>query len=89
MPKGTITASVAPHQSGVLQSVSNGQALLHSVLPPSAWHLIPQIVAGANDAFSHALARSFVVTFIAGSVAFLFSLALRDSRLPEGIQLMP
>jgi EmrB/QacA subfamily drug resistance transporter len=70
--------------SGVLQSVGNGQALLHGVLPPSAWSLIPQIAAGANDAFSQALARSFFVTLIAGSVAFLLSLALRDSQLQPG-----
>jgi hypothetical protein len=45
-------------------------------------------MAGANDAFAQALARSFFVTLVAGSVAFLLSLAVRDSRLPEGIQLM-
>src|SRR5215472_12031286 len=67
--------------SGALQSVGNGQALLHSVLPPRAWPLIPQITTGANDAFAQALARSFVVTLVAGSVAFLISLALRDSQL--------
>src|SRR5262245_60889364 len=67
--------------SGVLQGVGNGQALLHSVLPTSAWPLIPQITSAANDAFSKALARSFFVTLIAGSVAFLLSLALRDSQL--------
>src|SRR5215510_395937 len=67
--------------SGVLQSVGNGQALLHSVLPARAWPLIPQITSGANDAFAQALARSFVVTLIAGSAAFLISLALRDSQL--------
>src|SRR5450759_5358860 len=50
---------------------------------------MPQIAAGANDAFSQALARSFFVTLIAGSVAFLLSLTLRDSWLPEGIQLSP
>ena len=70
--------------SGVLQGVGNGQPLLHSVLPPSAWPLIPQITSGANDAFSQALARSFFVTLIAGSVAFLLSLALRDSHLQGG-----
>ena len=67
--------------SGVLQSVGNGQDLLHSVLPARAWPLIPQITTGANDAFAQALARSFVVTLVAGSVAFLISLALRDSQL--------
>jgi len=67
--------------SGVLQSVGNGQALLHSVLPAQAWPLIPQITSGANDAFAQALARSFIVTLIAGSAAFLISLALRDSQL--------
>jgi len=67
--------------SGVLQSVGNGQALLHSVLPARAWPLIPQITSGADDAFAQALARSFVVTLIAGSAAFLISLALRDSQL--------
>ena len=72
--------------SGVLQGVGNGQALLHSVLPASAWPLIPQITSGANDAFSQALARSFFVTLIAGSAAFLLSLALRDSRLQGGRQ---
>ena len=75
--------------SGVLQSVGNGQALLHSVLPRSAWHLIPQVVAGANDAFSQALGRSFFVTLVAASVAFLLSLALRDIRLPEGLKVTP
>lgn len=48
--------------SGVLQGVGNGQALLHRVLPPSALPLIPQMTAGANDAFSQALAASFFVT---------------------------
>jgi EmrB/QacA subfamily drug resistance transporter len=70
--------------SGVLQGVGNGQALLHSVLPHSAWPLIPQIAAAANDAFAQALARSFFVTLFAGSVAFLLSLALRDSQLQGG-----
>jgi len=72
--------------SGVLQGVGNGQALLHSVLPPSAWPLIPQITAGANDAFSEAMAASFFATLIAGSIAFLLSLALRDSQLHAGPQ---
>jgi hypothetical protein len=74
--------------SGVLQGVGNGEALLHHLLPQSAWPLIPHIVAGANDAFAQALARSFFVTLIAGLAAFLLSLALRDSKLPEGIQVM-
>jgi EmrB/QacA subfamily drug resistance transporter len=67
--------------SGALQAVGNGQALLHSALPHSAWPLVPQVTAAANDAFAHALARSFFVTLIAGSVAFLLSLALRDNQL--------
>lgn len=70
--------------SGVLQGVGNGHSLLRSALPPSAWPLIPQIIAGANDAFSQSLARSFLVTLIAGSMVFLLSLALRDLKLPEG-----
>jgi EmrB/QacA subfamily drug resistance transporter len=74
--------------SGVLQGVGNGQTLLHGVLPSSALPLIPQIVAAANDAFSQALARSFFVTLIAGSVAFLLSLALRDSQLEARPQAM-
>lgn len=73
--------------ASVLQGVGNGQALLHGVLPRSAWPLIPQIIAGANDAFALALARSFYVTLIAGSAAFLLSLALRDLKLPEGVRL--
>ena len=79
IPPGLITA--LDKLSGVLQGVGNGQALLHSVFPPSAWPLIPQIIAGANDAFAQALAKSFFVTLIAGSVAFLLSLSLRDSQL--------
>ncbi len=79
IPSGLIPA--LDRLSGVLQSVGNGQALLHGVLPSSTWPLIPQIIAGANDAFSQALAKSFFVTLIAGSVAFLLSLTLRDSQL--------
>src|SRR5215472_6344395 len=52
--------------SGVLQAVGNGRDVLHQVLPSAAWPLIPRIVAGANDAFAQALARSFTVTLIAG-----------------------
>src|SRR5215469_15288171 len=70
--------------SGVLQGVGNGQALLHSLLPASAWPLIPQIISAANDALAQALARSFFVTLVAGSVAFALSLALRDSKLQAG-----
>jgi hypothetical protein len=66
--------------------MGNGQPLLHSVLPPSTWPLIPQITAGANEAFSQALAASFFVTLIAGSVAFLPSVPLRDSQLQAGPQ---
>lgn len=88
VPPSLITA--LDKLSGVLQGVGNGQALLHSLLPSSAWTLIPQIIAGANDAFSQALATSFFVTLIAGSVAFLLSLALRDSKLQSaGIQAEP
>jgi len=70
--------------SGVLQAVGNGRDVLHQVLPSAAWPLIPRIVAGANDAFAQALARSFTVTLIAGSAALLISLALRDSPLQGG-----
>jgi EmrB/QacA subfamily drug resistance transporter len=85
IPSGLIPA--LDRLSGVLQSVGNGQASLHGVLPSSTWPLIPQIIAGANDAFSQALAESFFVTLIAGSAAFLLSLALRDSQLQNtGIQ---
>lgn len=75
--------------SGALQSVGNGQALMHSALPPAAWPLIPRIVVAANDAFAQALARSFLVTVVAGSVAFVLSLALRDLRLLDGVKMTP
>jgi EmrB/QacA subfamily drug resistance transporter len=90
LPKSLATQGIPPNLipgldklSGVLQGVGNGQAMLHHVLPSAAWPLIPKIMAGANDAFAQALAQSFFVTLVAGSVAFLLSLALRDSKLPE------
>jgi hypothetical protein len=97
LPNSLATQGIPPSQitaleklSGGLQGVGNGQALLHSVLPPSAWPLIPQITAGANDAFARALAASFFVTLIAGSVALLLSLALRDTQLQTtSIQVEP
>ena len=83
VPPGLMTA--LDKLSGVLQGVGNGQALLHNTLPPSALPLIPQIVAAANDAFAQALARSFFVTLIPGSTAFLISLALRDTQLQTAV----
>jgi EmrB/QacA subfamily drug resistance transporter len=91
LPKSLAAEGIPPNLipalqqlSGVLQGVGNGQALLHSTLPAFAWRLIPQITSAANDAFAQALARSFSVTLIAGSVAFLLSLALRDDKLQSG-----
>jgi EmrB/QacA subfamily drug resistance transporter len=89
---GGVPANLIPvlgKLSGVLQGVGNGQAVLHSVLPSQAWALIPQITAAANDAFARAQSQSFLVTLIAGSGAFLLSLALRDLKLPEGIKVTP
>jgi MFS family permease len=93
LPHALAARGIPPHLtlelgrlSGILQGVGNGQAVLRGVLPPSAWPLIPRMTAGANDAFSQALAGSFTVTVITGSLAFLLSLALRDSQLQAGSQ---
>jgi hypothetical protein len=96
LPASLAAQGIPPHLipaleklSGVLQGVGNGQALLHTVLPVSAWPLIPQVVAAANDAFSQALAQSFFVTLIAGSLAFILSLALHNSKLQGGPVVLP
>ena len=87
IPQGLISTLLK--LAGLLQGVGNGQAVLHSVLPAQAWPLVPHVLAGANDAFSQALARSFLVTLVAGSLAFVLSLALRDARLPAGVKMAP
>jgi EmrB/QacA subfamily drug resistance transporter len=69
--------------SGALQGVGQGQALLHRVLPPGLVHLIPRIVAGANDAFSHATGMAFWVTLVAACAATVLTLLLRNSVLRE------
>jgi len=72
--------------SGVLQGVGHGQGLLHHVLPPPLLHLIPRIVAGADDAFSRATAMAFGVTLIAGFAAFVLTLLLRNSELKDQVE---
>jgi MFS family permease len=54
--------------SQALQGVGAGGDVLARVLPASQQHLIPQIVAGANDAFARATGAAFWMTLIAGLV---------------------
>lgn len=70
--------------SGALQGVGNGRGLLEHMLPPPLQPLIPRIVAGVNDAFAVSVGYMFWITLIAGSLAFLGTLALRDLELRHG-----
>jgi len=70
--------------SGVLQGVGNGAGLLNQTLPAQVKPLIPHIVTGVNNAFAAGVASLFWITLIAGSLAVLCTLLLRDRELRHG-----
>lgn len=67
--------------SQTLQGIGAGNEVLARVLPAAQRHLIPQIVAGANDAFARATGAAFWMTLIAGLVGLLLTLGLGDREL--------
>jgi EmrB/QacA subfamily drug resistance transporter len=69
--------------SQALQGVGAGDHVLARVLPASQQHLIPQIVAGANDAFAKATGAAFWMTLITGVVGLVLTLGLRDRELKD------
>ena len=73
--------------SQALQGVGVGGHLLARVLPASQANLIPQIVAGANDAIAKATGTVFWMTLITGLAGLVITLALRDRELKD-VQLM-
>lgn len=74
--------------SQAFQGVGVGGHLLARVLPASQANLIPQIVAGANDAIAKAIGAVFWMTLITGLAGLLITLALHDRELKD-VQLMP
>lgn len=70
--------------SQALQGVGAGGHLLARVLPASQQHLIPHIVAGANDAFAKATGTAFWMTLVTGVAGLVITLALRDRELKDG-----
>ena len=70
--------------SGALQGVGNAQLLLHHIVPPALAYLIPKVIAGTDDAFSHATGTAFEVTLIGAIVAFALTLLLHDKELKGG-----
>jgi hypothetical protein len=66
--------------SGSLTGVGLKAQLAHS-LPAPMQALIPKIVSGVNDAFSHAIGQVFWLTVGAGIVAFIAAIFLPDLTL--------
>jgi EmrB/QacA subfamily drug resistance transporter len=72
---------------GALQGVGNVSGLLRHALPPPLQPLIPRIIAGIDEAFASGVASLFWVTLVAGGMALVCTLALRDLRLRAGSDL--
>jgi len=66
--------------TGSLTGVGLKTQLAHS-LPSQMQHLIPNIVAGVNDAFSRSIGEVFWLTVAAGVIAFVASIFLPDLTL--------
>ncbi len=75
--------STATKLSQALEGVGSGARVLARILPPSQHSLIPQIVAGANDAFAIATGEAFWMAVIAGTVGLIITLGLRDLKLKQ------
>ncbi len=73
--------SALSRYSVALQSVGNGSGLLQRVLPAAERHLLRQIIAGANGAFTDAIAATFWITIATGTAALVLTLAMRNSEL--------
>jgi EmrB/QacA subfamily drug resistance transporter len=74
-------------QSNVLQSVGNLAGPLQKVLPAQAQPLIPGIVTGVHEAFTSAVASLFWITLVAGALALVCTLILRDLPLRSATDL--
>jgi EmrB/QacA subfamily drug resistance transporter len=74
-------------QSNALQGVGNLSALLRGVLPPQAQPLVPGIVTAVHEAFTVAVANLFWISLIAGAMALVCTLILRDIPLRSATEL--
>jgi EmrB/QacA subfamily drug resistance transporter len=73
--------------SGVLQSVGNGKPLLEQIFKGPLEPLIPNVIAGANDAMALAIGDLFWITVAAGVVGLICTLALHDLPLKTAREL--
>jgi hypothetical protein len=73
--------------SGALQNVGNGRALLQHLLQGPQQALIPNIVAGSNNALALAIGDLFWITIFAGALGLACTLLLRDRPLPTATEL--
>jgi hypothetical protein len=74
-------------QSNALQGVGNLTTLLRGVLPAQAQPLIPGIVAAVQEAFTSAVANLFWIPLVAGAMALVCTLILRDVPLRSAADL--
>jgi hypothetical protein len=79
VPQQTIAQLIK--NSGSLQGVGNGAALLSQLLPAQQQLLIPHIVAGINAAFAQSTGYIFWITLVAGALALVCTLGLGDREL--------
>jgi hypothetical protein len=79
VPQQIITQLVK--NSDALQGVGNGAAALNQLLPAQDQQLIPNIVAGINNAFAQSTGDIFWITLVAAALAFVCTLAIRDREL--------
>ena len=79
VPQQIITQLVK--NSDALQGVGNGAAALNQLLPAQEQQLIPNIVAGINNAFAQSTGDIFWITLVAAALAFVCTLAIRDREL--------
>ena len=94
LPK-SLTARGVPQQlaeqitrlGGALQGVGNAGSLLQHALPAQLHPLIPNILAGINDAFAISVANLYWISLAAAGLALLCTLALRDLRLRGAAEL--
>jgi len=76
------THGASNSSGGNLTGVGLTAQLRHS-LPPALQHLIPNIVAAINDAFSRSIGTVFWLTFGAGIVALVTTLFIREVPLRD------
>ena len=76
-----IYLKLRPKQANALQGVGNLAALLQQVLPAQLRPLVPDIVAAVHEAFTTAVANIFWTTLVAGALALVCTLVLRDVSL--------